>query len=158
MNDEECGVSDTIKFEVSVGTTKNAKTGLDVFVVDASGNYTKDNTSKISFEIADVFSESEKAKLKKQISHLQSNLNASNSECAKLRNQNQSLSNDLNKQNINNSKKNEKIDQLSREITSLKNQLGQKDQQIERFRKQQDDLHKKINLLEHPPEKKVRIK
>jgi chromosome segregation ATPase len=165
VKNEKCGVFGTIKFEVSVGTTKNAKTGLDIFVVDASGNYTKDNTSKISFEIAGVLSESEKAELNNRISQLATNLNASNSEVAQLRNQNQSLNNTIEKQKVIISKKDKKIEQLrrdkthfSKDITDLNNQLTQKDKQNERLRKQLDALNKRINLLEHPPEKEVRIK
>lgn len=158
LREEKCGVSGTIKFEVSVIKTKKAETGLKLFIADASGNYTKDNTSKISFEIAGVLSESEKADLIKQISQLQGNLSESHSECGQLRNQNQSLNNTIEKQKVSISERDEKIIQLSRDVTALKNQLDQKDKQIERLRKQQDVLNKRISLLEHPPEKKVRIK
>lgn len=158
MKEEKCGVSGTIKFEVAVAKSKKAETGFKVFVADASGNYTKDNTSKISFEIAGVISESEKADLNNQISQLQGNLGASNSKVAQLTKQIQTLNNTVEDQKVIISNNNVKIEQLSKDITDLKNQLSQKDNQLDRYQKTQDALHKKINLLEHPPEEKVRIK
>ncbi|MFA5365672.1 MAG: hypothetical protein WC325_10880 [Candidatus Bathyarchaeia archaeon] len=127
LKEEKCGVSGTIKFEVSVAKSKEAKTGFKVFVADASGNYTKDNTSKISFEIAGVISESEKADLNNRISQLQRNLGASNSEGGQLRNQIQSLNNTVEKQ---------------------KAKLSEKDEEIEKLRNQKDQLGKKISDTE----------
>jgi len=135
LKEEKCGVSGTIKFEVSVVKSKNAKTGFNVVVADASGAYTKDNTSKISFEIAGVLTESEKADLKNQISQIQGNLGASNSKVAQLTKQTQTQNNTIEEQ---------------------KATIKQKHEKIEEFRKERKQLYEKIEITESQRDKAVR--
>jgi len=119
----------------------------------------------ISFEIAGILSESEKAELIRKISQLEDNLGASSSQVAKLIKQNQILNNKVLDQNVSIFKKDEKIEQLSKDIKALKNQLNQKEIENERYKKSKDSLHKiikqkdnRIKQLENPTEKEVRIK
>jgi hypothetical protein len=46
-----CGVAGPIKFELAVIKVKEAKGGLKFFIADASGNYSKESISKITFEV-----------------------------------------------------------------------------------------------------------
>ena len=123
LKEEKCGVSGTIKFEVTVAKSKNAKTGFKIFVADASGNYTKDNTSKITFEIADVLSESEKADLKNQINQLQGSLNSFNSEKSRLTSE---------------------IANLRKELEDKKTSVIRKHEELEEYRNKLRDETKKI--------------
>jgi peptidoglycan hydrolase CwlO-like protein len=112
LKEEKCGVSGTIKFEVSVVKSKEGKTGFNVVVADASGAYTKDNTSKISFEIAGVLTESEKADLVKQINQLQREFGASNSKVEQLAKQVQTLNGTIDDQKLTIKQDHEKIEEL----------------------------------------------
>jgi hypothetical protein len=51
MKDKKCGAAGTIKFEVAIIKSKEAKTGFKFFIANASGNYSKESISKISFEV-----------------------------------------------------------------------------------------------------------
>lgn len=51
MKDAKCGVAGTIDFEVAVIKSKEAKSGFKFFVADASGGYSKESISKISFKV-----------------------------------------------------------------------------------------------------------
>jgi hypothetical protein len=51
MKDQRCGVAGTIDFEIAVVKSKEAKSGFKFFIADASGNYSKESISKISFKL-----------------------------------------------------------------------------------------------------------
>lgn len=51
MKEAKCGVAGTIDFEVAAIKSKEAKGGFKFFIADASGNYSKESISKISFKV-----------------------------------------------------------------------------------------------------------
>ena len=162
MKEEKCGVSGTIKFEVSVAKSKEGKTGFKVLLADASGKYTKDNISKITFEIAGILSESEKADLKNQISQLQNSLQANVSKITQQTNQIQKLSSNGASQISVITKKNEEIESLNNKIKDLNTQLERSQQQFQSQLRQNEELgrmiqnkDKQIDDLKHPKPKPV---
>ena len=56
----DCGVAGAIKFEVSIIKAREAKGGFKILVADASGNYSKESVSKITFVIDSKNSDSHK--------------------------------------------------------------------------------------------------
>lgn len=51
MKGKDCGVVGTIKFELAVVKVREAKGGFKFFIAEAGGNYSSQNTSKITFEV-----------------------------------------------------------------------------------------------------------
>jgi len=51
MKGRGCGLAGPVEFEIAVVKTKTATGGFKFFIADASGNYAKENISKISFKI-----------------------------------------------------------------------------------------------------------
>ena len=51
MKDAKCGVAGTIDFEVAVVKSKEGKSGFRFFIADASGKYSKESISKVSFKV-----------------------------------------------------------------------------------------------------------
>jgi hypothetical protein len=127
LKEEKCGVSGTLKFEVTVAKSTNAQTGFKVFVADASGNYTKDNTSKISFEIAGILSESEKTDLINQIGQLQGKLNENNAQITQLTT---------------------RIQKLNTTVEDQATKIKQKDEQCEVLRTQTKQFQEKAVIAE----------
>ncbi|WGM88830.1 MAG: hypothetical protein NUK63_07880 [Candidatus Bathyarchaeum tardum] len=147
LKEEKCGVSGTIKYEVSAAKSKKAKTGFKVLVADASGDYTKDNTSKISFEIEGVLSESEKTALNNKISKLQINLSSSHSENGQLKNEIQSLNSTVTKQQGKIKEKDEEIKKLGNLNNQLVNKIANIERQLERARQEigaQSNINKRL--------------
>jgi chromosome segregation ATPase len=162
MKEEKCGVSGTIKFEVSVAKSKEAKTGFKIFVADASGNYTKDNISKITFEIAGLLSDSEKTDLKNQISQLQNTSQSNISKITQFTNQIQKLDSNVASQLLIITKKNIEIESLNNQVKDLNTQLERSQQQIQNLLRQIEQLdrmiqnkNREINDLKHPKPKPV---
>jgi len=54
MKGKGCGVVGPIEFEIAVIKSKEAKGGLKFFIADASGNYAKENISKIMFKVMGI--------------------------------------------------------------------------------------------------------
>jgi|WetSurMetagenome_2_1015567.scaffolds.fasta_scaffold108250_2 hypothetical protein len=50
--DKKYHLNGSIKFEIAVVNVKKGEGGLKLFVVDASGKVSKENVSKITFEIS----------------------------------------------------------------------------------------------------------
>ena len=146
LKEEKCRVSGTIKFEVSVAVSKEAKTGLKIFVVDASGNYTKDNISKITFEIEGVLSDSEKANLNNQINQLHGNLSSSNSKVEQLTRKVQTLNDTVTEQTSLSKQKSEEIEKLRKEVRDQTKQLTDR---LSVAEKQRDNAISQINELAH---------
>ncbi len=158
LKEEKCGVSGTIKFEVTVAKSKNAKTGFKVFVADASGNYTKDNTSKISFEIAGILSESEKTGLINQIGQLQAQLSESNVQIARLTTKIQTLNNTVEDQASALKRKDEQCEVLRTQTKQFQEKAviaeGQNDKALKQIQEQnsaithlQDELKKNPRII-----------
>ncbi len=51
MKGHGVGLGSSIKFEIAVIKTKEAKGGFRFLIAEAGGNYAKENLSKISFEV-----------------------------------------------------------------------------------------------------------
>lgn len=51
LKDKQCAVVGVIEFEIAVIKTKEAKGGLRFLIADASGNYSKENVSRIKFSV-----------------------------------------------------------------------------------------------------------
>jgi hypothetical protein len=52
LKGRDCGIVGTLKFELAVVKVKEAKGGFRFFIAEAGGNYSSQNISKISFEVA----------------------------------------------------------------------------------------------------------
>jgi chromosome segregation ATPase len=148
LKEEKCGVSGTIKFEVSVVKSKEGKTGFNVVVADASGAYTKDNTSKISFEIAGVLAESEKADLLNQICQLQRNFGTSNSKVEQLTKQVQTLNITIEDQKLTIKQDHEKIEALWNERKQFSEKLEATERERDQARKENQELSHTNKILQ----------
>jgi DNA repair exonuclease SbcCD ATPase subunit len=161
LKKEKCGVSGTIKFEVTVAKSKNAQTGFKIFVADASGNYTKDNTSKITFEIAGILSESEKADLKNQIDQLQGSLNSCNSEKLRLASEIANLKKEVEDKKTSVIIKHEELEECRNKLRDETKKLTEKVEVAERerdsIRSQVAELSHKNEVLEAELKKNPRI-
>jgi hypothetical protein len=143
---EKCGVSGTIKFEVSVVKSTEGKTGVNFIVADASGTYAKDSLSKISFEIAGVLTESEKADLIEQIKQRQREFSLSESKVAQLTKQVQTLNKTIEDQKLTLKHHHENIGELKTE----KNQLSEKLRATERERDQaRGQIHEQNRMIKN---------
>jgi chromosome segregation ATPase len=162
LRQEKCGVSGTIKFEVSVAKSNSKKGSFKVFVADASGDYTKDNTSKISFEISGILTESEKANLQNEIKVLQGNLSSSNAKIEQLTKQNQNWNNAINEQTSLLKQKEAKLDALNNQVKILTAKVEtankERDTQISQNQMLNDvnaGLQRQIDEILHPKPKPV---
>jgi predicted nucleic acid-binding Zn-ribbon protein len=157
LKEEKCGVSGTIKFEVSVVKSREGKTGFNVVVADASGKYTKDNLSKISFEIAGILSESEKADLQNQISQLAEKLNASNSKVAQLTKQIGTQSNTIEEQKATIKEKSENSAELRKEINQLNTKVTNAKRERDQARSERDELSHRYKGLQDELSEKQKV-
>ena len=51
LKGKDCAIAGSVKFELAVVKMKEAKGGFRFFIAEAGGNYSSQNTSKITFEV-----------------------------------------------------------------------------------------------------------
>jgi hypothetical protein len=146
--EEKCGLSGTIKFEVAVAKSSEAKTGFKVFIADAAGKYSKDCLSKISFEIAGVLSESEKIAMNNQMAQLQRIAEIEVAKDVQLKKEIEKLNNTISGQELKLNQKENQIQNLTQEVNKLNRDIASANQQLDTANRSITDMSCTVSSLE----------